>query len=298
MVLSDGDGFTLHDQLAKKWPGMRTIFFADELQREQAQRAIRTPGVVDCIFNTENESDGLAAVHNAVKACAESMHVQEPIGMARITQLADEPLSDDEWRGILALVAGGEYDAATGALHRMVLPPAPQQRIDLYRRLLRLYMLAVDSQSDAQSIYQERRVPPLLLDDDGWTHTVHAFAALFSGLTHTPETTQRNSMLIAQVEKYARGHLADDLSLSKMAMVTGRSASNLSKVFKQMTGMGYHDYIAQLRILQAAQLLRRRPQMRLVDIAASVGFSTTSYFIRVFREHFGITPSEYRKTCR
>lgn len=108
------------------------------------------------------------------------------------------------------------------------------------------------------------------------------------------KSTLPNTQLVEQVKQYARTHLAEDLSLSKMAAMTGRSISNLSRVFKRTAGIGYNDYINQLRMRQAALCLRSS-SITLDEVAASVGFNSTSYFIRVFREHFGTTPTGYRK---
>lgn len=283
MLLSGGDVFSLHEALQQRWPCMKTILFTEKLHPRQAQRTIRTPGIVDCIFCSESKEAGFAAVQQAVQTCMDA-----PYALGQ---------SPRQWLTIRRHVLNHEYGQASTAIQQMKAVSTSRERIDLYHRLLLLYTQAVET--DVQLIYQERRMPPLFLDDEGWAHTIHVFAMLFANLSSTPpEILPRNSMLIAQVEQFARSHLADDLSLGRMAEVTGRSTSNLSKVFKQMTGVGYNDYITQLRMLQAAHCLRSNPRIALGEIASSAGFNSTSYFIRVFREHFGITPAEYRKGCK
>lgn len=282
LMLSGSDGFSLHEQLKKRWCGMKTIFHTEKLRPRDAQRAIRTPGVVDCLFCTESQEAGLSAVKTAVEAC--------------VTDMPSQIALPEDWVRIRTYVEHREYEQAAATIQQLKLSATPQERINLYHRLLLLYMRALDA--DVQLIYRERRMPPLFLDDEGWVHTIHVFAMLFADLASAEaEGPQRNSALIAQVEQYARSHLADDLSLNKMATIAGRSVSNLSRVFKQMTGIGYNDYITQLRMLQAAHRLRSSTPMTLDELAVSVGFNSTSYFIRVFREHFGITPAEYRKGC-
>lgn len=196
-----------------------------------------------------------------------------------------------------SLLEHGEYERAAVRLQQMEWPHTPQGRIDLYRRLLKLYMLTVSARDDAESLYQDCRLPSLMLDEAGWERTISSFAALFASLSRLGDSSpQRLNNVVAKVKEYVHDHLADDLSLTKMADITGRSTSNLSKVFKQATGVGYNEYIVKQRMKHAAAMLLNQPNMRLNDIAEAVGYSTPSYFIRVFRENYGMTPSEYRRS--
>ncbi len=55
------------------------------------------------------------------------------------------------------------------------------------------------------------------------------------------------------------------------------------------------NYIQQLRLEYAAQLLAKQPELSIVQIAAESGFSSHKYFTERFRLHFSMTPSEFRK---
>ena len=54
------------------------------------------------------------------------------------------------------------------------------------------------------------------------------------------------------------------------------------------------DYIQHLRLDYAAQMLKERPEMSVVQIAKECGFSSHKYFSDRFRRYFGVTPSDYR----
>lgn len=106
----------------------------------------------------------------------------------------------------------------------------------------------------------------------------------------------RGMQIVEAVKVYVQSHLAEDLSLARMAKIMDRSPSNLSKIFKQVTGTGYIDYVVAHRMERALLLLRSEPPVKLEDIAAQLGYSSCSYFIYVFHQCHGITPAEYRKT--
>jgi len=87
--------------------------------------------------------------------------------------------------------------------------------------------------------------------------------------------------------KFERQTLMDRFGLSKERVGTAFSkGSEHAKL---------SNYIQQLRLEYAAQLLARRPEMNIVQIAEESGFSSHKYFSDRFRLHFSMTPSEFRK---
>jgi AraC-like DNA-binding protein len=53
------------------------------------------------------------------------------------------------------------------------------------------------------------------------------------------------------------------------------------------------DFIRDIRLKKAAQLLLTQPEASITDIATRVGFATPKYFSRLFREKFGVAPKDY-----
>lgn len=74
---------------------------------------------------------------------------------------------------------------------------------------------------------------------------------------------------------------------------TGRSHEHVCRTCKSVTGMTPSEYINQVRIAYAAQLLRG-DEHTIDDIVAQCGFDNSSYFYRLFRRQFGTTPRQYR----
>ncbi|MEW9050772.1 MAG: AraC family transcriptional regulator [Neobacillus sp.] len=85
----------------------------------------------------------------------------------------------------------------------------------------------------------------------------------------------------------------DDISLESCADEVGTNPYSLSKAFKQMVGINFIDYLTQLRIDKAKELLINS-DMKINDIAEGVGYRH-SYFNRIFKKQIGVPPSQYRK---
>ncbi|MBN2712156.1 MAG: helix-turn-helix transcriptional regulator, partial [Planctomycetes bacterium] len=72
------------------------------------------------------------------------------------------------------------------------------------------------------------------------------------------------------------------------------SPSQFSRVLKEKTGKGFTDYLNQVRIDRATELIRKSG-MSIMQIALEVGFNDQSYFTKVFRRHTNLTPRAYQK---
>ncbi len=105
------------------------------------------------------------------------------------------------------------------------------------------------------------------------------------------------SPIIQDVVKYINLNLAEDLSLSSLAMAYGINSSYLSTLFKKELGMTLTDYVAQQRVRRAILLLNAT-NVQIQDIAAECGIYDVNYFRKIFKKVIGITPTEYVKQIR
>jgi AraC family transcriptional regulator len=88
--------------------------------------------------------------------------------------------------------------------------------------------------------------------------------------------------------------LDNELSLESLAQESGYSRVHFVRMFRAATGRSPHNYLLNLRIERARELLSN-PALSLTDIALDCGFSSHSHMTRVFRQFLGVTPSEYRR---
>ena len=66
-----------------------------------------------------------------------------------------------------------------------------------------------------------------------------------------------------------------------------------SRIFRQKTGVCFVDYLAEIRINKAIELLKNS-NMNISEISEEVGFVRSRYFTEIFKKRKGMTPSEYR----
>ena len=89
----------------------------------------------------------------------------------------------------------------------------------------------------------------------------------------------------------------DDIpTLAELAASASMSRYQLSRKFRKHVGTCLRDYVRNLRLERACQLLVKSRQS-LTVIAVECGFYDLSHFDRVFRRRFGITPREFRAGC-
>ncbi|HZG74809.1 MAG TPA: AraC family transcriptional regulator, partial [Paenibacillus sp.] len=100
--------------------------------------------------------------------------------------------------------------------------------------------------------------------------------------------------LIEAVRRYVEENFGYELALSSIASMFHLNETYLSGLFKQHVGMTFSDYVTQLRMNKAAELLKEGG-FKLTDIAMLAGYSSASYFSTSFKKYYGMSPKEYRE---
>ena len=100
--------------------------------------------------------------------------------------------------------------------------------------------------------------------------------------------------LMERTNQYILTHLSSDLSLESIAEDMHFSPKYFSRLFKELSGVGINYYINATRLERAAHLLRTT-NISVDDIALETGYHSTQYFIRKFREAYGVTPRQYHQ---
>jgi transcriptional regulator GlxA family with amidase domain len=97
---------------------------------------------------------------------------------------------------------------------------------------------------------------------------------------------------LAELTAWIQAHLADDLSLARLADRCHVSPRQLARRFDRAFGMSPASYVERLRTDEASQLLLSAGSIE--RIAAAVGFSSADVFRRAFERRFGVSPQQYR----
>jgi two-component system response regulator YesN len=101
--------------------------------------------------------------------------------------------------------------------------------------------------------------------------------------------------IIYKAISHLKQHFSEKITLQNTAALVGYSPAYLSRVFKKELDKSFNEYLTEIRLENSKFLLRNEKQS-VGEIGAACGFEDQSYFIRVFRKHYGITPGKYRKT--
>lgn len=102
------------------------------------------------------------------------------------------------------------------------------------------------------------------------------------------------SPLIARSLRYIKSNYTRKIRLADIAAELHVNPSYFSALFSQEMKRPFTDYILELRINKAKELLRNT-NMDILDISSAVGFENQSYFTKIFRTHTGLTPRQYRQ---
>ncbi|MEA4823963.1 MAG: AraC family transcriptional regulator [Clostridiaceae bacterium] len=132
-------------------------------------------------------------------------------------------------------------------------------------------------------------------DSDTLWNTVYSFA---SDICREIGAEKRRSMdESAALIKDAidEGYTDCDMSIKYLAERFGLDGSMISRLFKGQYGVPFSDYLMELRMRRAAELLRGNAGVSATEIAGNVGYANYLSFKRAFMRYQGVTPNEYRR---
>ena len=95
---------------------------------------------------------------------------------------------------------------------------------------------------------------------------------------------------------YLREHFHQPITLEDLGALTGYVPLHALRLFKAETGKTPHEYLSELRMTQARNLLLNTDES-VARIASECGFQSASHFQTLFKQKFGITPGRFRKNA-
>lgn len=102
--------------------------------------------------------------------------------------------------------------------------------------------------------------------------------------------------IVRRVNEYLENHYQDG-TLTKCAERISMSPTYLSRIYKEKSGVSFSDKLFQIRMERACELLSD-PHYKGYDVAYDVGYDNPKNFSRAFKNHFGYTPSDFRRQKR
>lgn len=108
------------------------------------------------------------------------------------------------------------------------------------------------------------------------------------------EDFKNESSVISEVKEFVNQHLGEDISLEIVAQKVYMHPMYLSKIFKKETGINFIDFLTNVRVNRAKQMMHDLT-LKTYEISEMVGYKSAKHFSKVFKIAVGVTPKDYRK---
>jgi len=114
----------------------------------------------------------------------------------------------------------------------------------------------------------------------------------------SPPSVQAYAERIDEVKQYIYEHLDEPLNREVLAAVAGFSVPHFHRIFTAGVGMNLTSYIRHERMQRAGRKLRMGA-VDITEVAQAAGYDSHAAFGKAFKQHFGLSPSEFRRLdCR
>lgn len=207
-------------------------------------------------------------------------------------------------------------ELVTGIVHQK-----RQQTEDLVRKYLRATCVISENHDDRAIYYLlscirtvEDRLDALDVSTDGsmvadtmdrahsntnYLQLSKVFTDLIAGyyekISQAMQTDEKRDVISAK--RYIEEHYAENITLETMAKHIHMNSFYFSSFFKKQTGQNFKDYLNQIRMKHAMELLMTTNK-KSYEIAEEVGFKDFRYFSELFGRYYGKTPTAYRKELK
>ncbi len=114
---------------------------------------------------------------------------------------------------------------------------------------------------------------------------------------HSQFDVNKNSQKMKLAVDYIEKNYASDLNMAVVSNYISMNYSLFSYSFKQYTGSNFVNFLKDIRMKKAKELLAET-DMKIIEISQEVGYDNEKHFMKIFKATCGVSPSEYRKNMR
>lgn len=97
--------------------------------------------------------------------------------------------------------------------------------------------------------------------------------------------------IVNQAQNYIRSNFHENITLESLSEIYHIHPNYLSRAFKKYANQNFNEYLTSVRMDQAIRLLKQ-PSLRIQDVSQMLGYADSKYFSKVFKKHYGITPTQ------
>ncbi|MNI46621.1 HTH-type transcriptional regulator YesS [compost metagenome] len=117
----------------------------------------------------------------------------------------------------------------------------------------------------------------------------------YAGQIEERRSNRERNDVVERITAFIDAHyMHSDLSLNYLASEFKLSVSHVSRIFKEHTERNFIDYLMDIRMRKAKELLAGS-DMLIRDVSGAVGYTNVNSFVRIFKKCTGFTPGEYRE---
>ena len=107
------------------------------------------------------------------------------------------------------------------------------------------------------------------------------------------QTEASGNDIVRQAVNYINSNYSQPISLTIVAEKINVSPNYLSFLFHKEFGESYNKYLTRIRMEHTVKLMKENPHIRIYEIPEKVGYVSVKHFSYVFKQYFGIPPSEF-----
>ncbi len=291
------NGIEMSKEIRKLLPEGKLIIITGYDEFQYAKAAIKL-NAVDFILKPIDEEEFLAAVKKAAEDCRK---LNKNISISKDAVIRISQILKEEKELLIAIRA---YDKVKmekqliniyfNILFRESYDIIKQVSVDIVLKSLNVlaeYNISLeDAKLESLDIYETAEAVSNLSEAYNWIHKV-----LLNVLNAIKEAAiEANETGINKAIEFIENHFCEDISLKDVAKAVYLSESYLSRKIKKFKGISFVEYLTKLRMKKAVELLKE-PNVKITDIASSLGYPDYRYFSQTFKKYLGYSPSEFVK---
>jgi two-component system response regulator YesN len=168
---------------------------------------------------------------------------------------------------------------------------------DTCYKLIAIFNAVIESINHKSNESRPYLEPIDLLDYHSPEQIVDFLNDVLVDLSTLIEMTKPQGDRVDELKAYVERNYSLNIKLEELAKnVYYADVSYLSKQFKKRYGISFSQYVIAVRLNHAQRLLEFSPSLSISEIASAVGFNDYSYFIQMYRKHFGATPGMHKRS--
>lgn len=152
-----------------------------------------------------------------------------------------------------------------------------------------------EEQADIQETLTERDQQDLLMQGRFFLEDyVGIVRRILTRLEEAEKVQWSEALITNRICQYVQAHVEDDLDRQILAKTFGLSPEHLSRLFRQEKGYSLVSFLTKTKLDYCCKMFQTT-NCSVRQAAERVGYTNFSYFSKLFREHYGCTPQQYKE---